>query len=183
MYPKQRQFTVPMIGRGLLPYLAILCCIGFSFWALSPALAHADDLPERSGVSIENSPQEHGSLTGTQAIEHLKASGEYASLQLAFQQAQRGVDAIDATSDFRFDTYLKASNTKNDAWFGTALALSGNTVAIAAPSESSRFCSPATDTSGCASSRRSSPEDLVCAVAGAGTKKCRKRAVLDSSKR
>lgn len=137
MYPKQRRFSVPVIGKGLLPYLAILCGIGFSFWALSPAFAYAKSLPEKSGVSIENSPQTHSSLTGAQAIEHLKASGEYASLQQAFQQAQRGVDAIDATSDFRFDTYLKASNTNNNAWFGSALALSGNTVVIGAPGEAS----------------------------------------------
>lgn len=96
MYPKQRRFSLPVIRSSLFSYLAILCGIGFSFWALSPAFAYAESLPEKiKSIDRKNSPQKHSSLIGAQAIEHLLL--ENMSLQQAFQQAQRGVNAINAT--------------------------------------------------------------------------------------
>jgi len=69
------------------------------------------------------------SLTGEQAVRHLRETGEYDSLRAAFNAARKG-SGDESLSPEVSQTKLTASDGANSDLFGNSVAISGNTAIV-----------------------------------------------------
>ena len=128
-----------MQGKRLLSHFCLILCLTFSFLPLNSFIVSAESLVADSlSEGARNMPAT--SLSGEDAIAHLKQNQEYESLQEAVRKAQQHtqrVDSVDALASFQQDAYLKASNTDRTDEFGRSVAISGDTVVVGALIEAS----------------------------------------------